>query len=153
MLVSEAVADLQGTGHTPDVDAPAGLLVRADAAAMRRVLQNLVDNAYKHGSAPVTVRVERDGPHVVLTVSDAGNGVPIDQRERIFDTLTRLTPHDDASSGFGLGLGIVRSIVAGCGGSVWVDASASGGAAFRVALPALGGFEDDVQPAPTGSRP
>jgi signal transduction histidine kinase len=145
-LVVEAVGDMAGAGMSPEVDVAPGLFVRADQQAMRRVLTNLVDNAYKHGSGSVRVTVEANGPHVVLSVTDEGPGVAPDQRDRIFETLTRLTP-DDAPGGFGLGLGIVRSIVAGCGGSVWVEDAPGGGAAFRVALPALGGFADEAEPA------
>jgi signal transduction histidine kinase len=74
---------------------------------------------------------------VLLAVEDDGDGVPLADRERVFDRFVRL---DDArardSGGSGLGLAIVREIAVAHGGSVAVGSAGLGGARFEVRLPA-----------------
>ena len=69
----------------------------------------------------------------MLTVLDAGEGIPVEARERIFDGFTRLEANGH-SPGIGLGLSIVRRLVSACSGTVAVESSEEGGAAFRVSL-------------------
>lgn len=110
--------------------------VRGDAIALDQVVRNLVDNAVRHADDQVVVRVEQEAEDVVLTVEDDGPGVPVHERERVFERFRRL---DEARArdvgGSGLGLAIVREVVAAHGGSVVLDASALGGARFMVRLP------------------
>jgi len=79
----------------------------ADRALLRRALWNLVDNAAKYGSPPITLRAERRGDHVALSVTDQGDGIAPAERERVLVPFYRLdkarTP-GEAASGFGLGL-------------------------------------------------
>jgi signal transduction histidine kinase len=93
--------------------------VRADAAELRRAVDNLVGNAVRHASSRVQLAADvRDGD-VLLTVRDDGPGVPEGDRERVFERFTRL---DDARArdlgGTGLGLPIVRELVRRAGGEV-----------------------------------
>ncbi|RZS91753.1 signal transduction histidine kinase [Motilibacter rhizosphaerae] len=100
--------------------------VRAEPDALRRVVQNLVDNAVRHATSAVDVRAGRDGGSVVLEVTDDGPGVPEEDRERVFERFARL---DDARSrdagGTGLGLAIVRDLVTAGGGSVAFEAAST----------------------------
>jgi signal transduction histidine kinase len=77
------------------------------------------------------------GEQVVLTVDDDGDGIPAEDRERVFERFVRL---DEArgrdAGGSGLGLAIVHKVVAGLGGTVRVQESSRGGARFVVTLPA-----------------
>jgi two-component system, OmpR family, osmolarity sensor histidine kinase EnvZ len=86
------------------------LLEHAHSLLVERLIANLVDNAFKHGGAPVEVElVEKDG-WASLTVSDAGPGLPHDGAGQLMDAFAR----GDASRGlpgFGLGLAIVQQIV------------------------------------------
>ncbi|MET0402017.1 MAG: sensor histidine kinase N-terminal domain-containing protein [Cystobacter sp.] len=87
------------------------LPVRADPVLLREVIGNLLDNAirYHRPGGQVTVRVvEREGAPW-LEVEDDGPGIPPEQRERVFQRFHRL-PRDEARSGSGLGLPIVRSL-------------------------------------------
>ena len=102
------------------------------------MVRNLVDNAARHADTALAVAVRDTGAGVELTVEDDGQGIPEDQRERVFDRFVRL---DEArardAGGSGLGLAIVREIVTAHGGTVVVSSSALGGARFVVRLPAV----------------
>jgi signal transduction histidine kinase len=103
----------------------------------QRLVGNLVDNAVRHAQTQVTVTLTADENTAVLTVSNDGPGVPVGDRERIFERFTRL---DDArsrvSGGAGLGLAIVREVAQAHGGSASV-AEAGPGATFVVRLPIM----------------
>lgn len=129
-----AAVEFEVAGKPVEVEAPRSCQVNGDAESVRRILANLIDNAYKYGAPPVRVVVEPNGERVLLSVLDAGPGVPPEDRERVFDRFFRLD-RNRTRPGLGLGLPIVRGLVAACGGTVWVDDVPGGGAAFRVALP------------------
>ncbi|HEU4736882.1 MAG TPA: HAMP domain-containing sensor histidine kinase, partial [Solirubrobacterales bacterium] len=114
------------------------LPARADPERIQRVLFNLIRNAIHHTPADgsVTVRAEATGEGIEVEVADTGEGIPLPERERVFEPFHRGGP-DAArdSDGAGLGLAISRAIVETHGGRIWV---APGGAGTRVrfALPA-----------------
>jgi signal transduction histidine kinase len=104
---------------------------------LRRVLANLLDNAVRHATAEVRVGIAADGPEVVVVVADDGAGIAPADRERVFERFTRL---DDArgrdEGGAGLGLGIVRELVRGHGGTVRLG-DAEPGLRAEVRLPSV----------------
>ena len=121
--------------------------VRADRGAMRQILLNLLDNAVKYGpvSQTVTVRLERSGERVRLSVEDQGPGVPSVHRDRVFEPFYRLEHGtESAVAGSGIGLAVVRELVEMHGGQTWVESAAGGGARFVVELPG----DDEAQVAP-----
>ena len=132
-LVRLAALDAQLAGRAVKVDVPAVCEVRADPEGMRRVVGNLIENAHKYGSAPVTVTLERDAENIVLSVLDSGPGIPADERSRIFERFYRTDPNG-VQPGLGLGLSIVKGVVESTGGSIYVEDAPGGGAAFRVVL-------------------
>ncbi|MEI6570937.1 MAG: ATP-binding protein [Actinomycetes bacterium] len=132
-LVRLAALDAHLAGRPVTVDAPAVCEVRADSEGLRRVVGNLIENAHKYGSIPVTVTLECDAEHVMLSVVDSGPGVPVAERARIFERFYRTDPNG-VQPGLGLGLSIVRGVVESSGGSVYVEDAPGGGAAFRVVL-------------------
>ncbi len=109
----------------------------AAASSSTRVVRNLVDNAARHANAQVAVGLTTDGTEVELTVDDDGPGIPVDDRQRVFDRFTRL---DDGrardAGGLGLGLSMVKTIAEQHGGTVTIDDAPLGGARVRVRLPA-----------------
>jgi K+-sensing histidine kinase KdpD len=114
-----------------------GLFVEADPEALERVLINLIDNAFVHGSDQVEIEVEADtrvSEMVCLSVLDRGPGIPAAERDRIFDRFSRGALV--SSPGMGLGLYLVRTLVEHQGGTVVADDRPGGGAAFHVLLPA-----------------
>lgn len=122
-----------------DVRADPGVMVDGVPARLRRMLSELLDNAQRHAKTLVLVQVRRTGDLAELVVSDDGEGIDEADRERVFDRFFRL----DAArcrdrGGSGLGLPIVRNIVHGHEGTVHVEQSAAGGAAFVVRLPFAG---------------
>lgn len=114
-------------------------VVSLDAALARRVVANLVENAQRHAESAVTVTVSTPSPDAVeVVVADDGPGIAPADRERVFQRFTRL---DDSRTGdqggAGLGLAIVRDIVARHGGTI-VFGDTSVGARAVVRLPAAG---------------
>lgn len=110
--------------------------------AFRQLLLNLLDNAVKYGGDRSTVTIavttgERGGARIA--VSDAGPGVPVADRERIWRPFERgAAARSHAVGGSGIGLTIVRQIAEEHGGRAWVDDAPGGGARFIVDLPAGG---------------
>ncbi|UGY23273.1 HAMP domain-containing histidine kinase [Bradyrhizobium septentrionale] len=87
-----------------------------DRAALERALTNLVQNAIQHGGRRGTITIHV-GSAATIDVSDEGDGIPRDQRTRIFDPFYRLAPLD---RGAGLGLNMVREIARLHGGQSWL---------------------------------
>ena len=110
--------------------------VLGDAALLAQVVRNLVDNAARHARGQITLGLTDSGSQVTLTVDDDGPGVPVGERERVFDRFVRL---DEArardSGGSGLGLAIVRATVVAHGGTVRMLDTELGGARIEVLLP------------------
>jgi signal transduction histidine kinase len=111
-----------------------------DPSAVAGVMLNLLENAARYGprGQRVDVRVGRlDDATVYFEVDDAGPGIPIADRERVFGPYVRL-PRDEyhSTSGSGLGLAVVKSLVEEMQGHVSLDESARGGVLARVCLKA-----------------
>ncbi len=107
-------------------------LFALDPARMQQVLINLIDNAIDVTPAPARVEVAafQQGHELVFTVRDRGPGVPLQDRESIFEAfVTRKI------KGTGLGLAIARRIVELHGGRLRVDHAPDGGAVFRAEIP------------------
>ena len=123
---------------------PAGLLVRpdepvaveGDKGALRRTVVNLLDNADTHAGGVVRVGLEREGRWAVVTVDDAGPGVPAGERQRIFERFAR-SGSRAARPGAGLGLSLVSETVRAHGGDVRCADSPDGGARFVLRLPVV----------------
>ncbi len=123
-------------GRLVDVDAPAGVWLRADYALLHQAVTNLIENAAKYSKAGggISLRAKSEGGFVVLEVSDEGPGISTADLPYIFDKFYRGT-EGKKGTGSGLGLSIVRAMVELCGGHVTV-ASSPDGTTFRISLPA-----------------
>jgi PAS domain S-box-containing protein len=95
-----------------DVDVPHEAVVHADEVRLSQALDNLVDNAVRHGAPPVAMAARLTGGHVEVRVTDAGAGVPVELVPRLFDRFAAA----GATSGAGLGLYLVREIARGHAG-------------------------------------
>jgi signal transduction histidine kinase len=133
-----------------------GLRAMVDREGMRQVLLNLLDNAVKYGPPGQTVRVRlaRAGEAVSIAVEDEGAGVPVAEREAVWEPFRRgASAHARAVGGSGIGLSVVRDIVARHGGRAWVeDVAAGGGARFVVLLP-LERERDVIEPTAPEATP
>ncbi|HWS33546.1 MAG TPA: ATP-binding protein [Actinoplanes sp.] len=133
-----AVAGNAGVEVT--VDAPEPVEVCADPDRMRQVLGNLMSNAIRYTDAGgrVELRVIRRGPDAVLTVRDTGVGMNPDEVSRAFDRFWRADPaRQRTTGGSGLGLTIVRRIIADQGGDISAESVPGTGTTFTVRLPAV----------------
>jgi signal transduction histidine kinase len=112
--------------------------VQVDPDGLRRAVSNLLDNAAiaSRPRGEVVVDVRGDGREICMTVLDDGPGVPMDQRERIFDRFVRLG-QDRGGEGSGLGLPIARAIARRDGGVVvCLPRTDRPGGRFELTLPA-----------------
>ncbi len=119
----------------PDV---ASVILEGDPDRLRQVLANLLENAVRHAppGSRVDVGLGRDDEHAILTVRDRGEGIPEEQRERVFQRFYRVDrARSRATGGSGLGLAIVRTLVELHGGSVAAASHPDGGAVLTVRLP------------------
>jgi two-component system sensor histidine kinase KdpD len=127
--------------HPVRVDIPGDLpLARIDPTLVSQALANLLENAAKHTPPGTPIRLEarvRDA-ELLVSVEDAGRGLPAGDAERLFAKFQHGT-QETAVGGVGLGLAICRAIVRLHGGRIWAE-RLSPGTAFRFTLP--------LEPAP-----
>jgi two-component system, OmpR family, sensor histidine kinase BaeS len=116
--------------------------VDADVDRMGQVLGNLLDNALRHTppGGQVTAAVDQDAAGVRITVADTGEGIPAEHLPHVFERFYRADPaRDRGHGGSGIGLAIVRAIVAEHGGRVTAASDGPGaGATFTIILPPAG---------------
>ncbi|MDQ3764540.1 MAG: HAMP domain-containing histidine kinase [Actinomycetota bacterium] len=130
---------------------PAALLsVEADSTisgrklALERAFVNLMDNADKHGGGLVGLSVRRANGHALIFVDDTGPGIPVSERDRIFERFATGRAGRGSAVGTGLGLALVAETISAHGGQVRCDERPGGGARFVINLPT----EDNWRPAP-----
>jgi signal transduction histidine kinase len=101
--------------------------IAAPSAVVRQVLQNLLENACKHGGNKIAVRAVRDGSVVRISVSDNGPGVSEAEAGRIFQMFER---GRSGAPGMGMGLALCRQALEKVGGKIWVEPPSGAGATF-----------------------
>ncbi len=130
-LVARAEHDPATAGKAVRAADGEGIVITADGALLKRALWNLVENAAKYGAPPIELGAARDGGMVLLSVKDAGPGIPPAERERVFEPFYRGDKARTPGSGFGLGLTLARRVAEAHGGHITVD-----GATFTLRVPA-----------------
>ena len=132
--IAESAARIEVIGDLPVVAGDRGQLVR--------LFQNLLGNAikYRHPDRAPRVRIEalRQGDEWRFAVTDNGIGIAPEHFERIFQVFQRLHAVGEYD-GSGIGLAIVKRVVEGHGGRVWVESQPDRGASFLFTLPAVAG--------------
>lgn len=130
----QAAARLHAIELTCEI-AQSAELIWFDPGRILQVLTNLVGNALKFTptGGRITVRVESMAEEVRFTVSDTGEGIPVDQLTQIFERFFQTRKHD--RRGLGLGLFIVKSIVQAHHGRVWAESTPGQGSRFIFTLP------------------
>jgi signal transduction histidine kinase len=111
-------------------------VLRTARVPLQQVFMNLIGNALKHAGPEAAVRVggREAGAFWEFSVSDNGAGIAPAYHERIWAIFQTLRPRDQVE-GTGIGLSVVRKIVASMGGRAWVESAEGEGARFRFTWP------------------
>ncbi len=110
----------------------------ADEEKMGRVLRNLLDNAINftpRGGAIRLLASSRRGEEVLLQVEDSGPGIPLEDREKVFERFYQVAGQEAKQRGSGLGLTFCKLVVRAHAGDIWVESSAEGGCRMVIKLP------------------
>lgn len=125
-------------GVRVDLEATDEIAVQGDAARLRQLLLNLVDNAVKYSppAGRVALSLRRENGNARIDVEDDGDGIPAEHRRRIFDRFYRVDKaRERGRGGYGLGLSIARTIALGHGGTLDVHSRVGRGSRFTLLLP------------------
>ena len=125
--------------HPVEMDVPAGTAILADPNAFADVLTNLLTNAAKFSSAgaPIRMRAEAaDGDVVVMSVTDHGEGIPLDEQDRVFDRFYQSPSNLPTQRGTGIGLTIAKRFTEMQGGRLSLESEPGLGSTFFVSMPA-----------------
>jgi two-component system, OmpR family, sensor histidine kinase MtrB len=136
------LVELTVAGYDPAIpvtvpDGTRDVLVLGDKRRLQQVLLNLLDNAETYAGGAAGVSLRSDGRRVTISVDDAGPGVPVAERPRVFERFYRgaASGRRGDTAGSGLGLALVAEHARAHGGCVRIDESPAGGARFTVELP------------------
>ena len=130
-LVGSVISELEIRAQSLGVSLVAKLemaALSADAELLRRVLENLVENAIRHAPEGSEVQIRSRAAHggIELRVQDAGPGVPVPQRERVFERFVQHGSDNATRSNRGLGLAFCKLAVEAHGGRIWIEDGAPG---------------------------
>lgn len=114
------------------------LLIQCDAARVQQILNNLLSNAIKYSPAggDIVIRVRREGGHAVVSVSDKGLGISLEEQRCLFEPFQRARGSASSIPGLGLGLWVSRRIARAHGGDIDLESAPGEGSTFTLRLPA-----------------
>ena len=149
VVVMDAAERFRGAheDRTLRVTVDDGLMVDGDGTRLAQVVDNLLGNAAKYSPSDSAIELTgtRGDGQVLVSVRDAGIGIDPRHLPSLFDRFYRVPAAAEMVKGLGLGLSIVRDIVAAHGGTVWAESAGEGhGSTFWVALPEASGGEAPV---------
>ena len=134
-MLQSLAADLADAGRAAAYDGPDRLTLRGRPVALRRVFENLLDNALRYGGEAAVSLRQADG-RAEVRIEDRGPGIPAALRERVFDPFFRVeASRSRDTGGSGLGLAVVRAVVQRHDGEIALEDRPGGGLRARVALP------------------
>jgi signal transduction histidine kinase len=134
-LVESVADEMAETGLDVTAEVGPPVVINGDPVALRRLVNNLLDNAVKFGVS-ARARVYREESTVVIEVDDDGPGIPEAERERVFEPFHRGEPsRSRQTGGAGLGLAVVRSVARAHGGDAHLQNRSEGGLRARAHLP------------------
>lgn len=134
-LLQSLCDDLQDNGHDVTLSEPPAVIYRGRPSALRRALQNLLDNGVKYGGK-VEVQLATTPDQVQIQIRDFGPGIPEAQQEEVFKPFTRLDSARNLEDGsIGLGLAIARTLIHQHGGTLLLSNHPQGGLLIRIGLP------------------
>lgn len=120
---------------TAGTDVP--VMAYADEVMIDMVIRNLVDNALKFSreNDTVSLSIAFTPENVVVTISDTGLGIPIENQHRIFTSISYTTTGTSREKGSGLGLSLCKEMIDKNGGKIWFDSEPGKGTSFTFTLP------------------
>jgi len=136
-LLKTVLEKTRNLAHRRDVkftlECEQGLIVTADAECLRRIIENLMDNAAKavKNAGSVVLSTMRNGDDVVSSVADTGCGIRAEHLSHIYERFFRGT-----GTGIGMGLTIAKELVDACGGTIEVHTEPGKGSVFTVHIAA-----------------
>jgi two-component system sensor histidine kinase TctE len=138
-VLAEVLEGMALFAHQKDIDLglevhSGDVVVQSDLVAIREMCLNLLDNAIRYTPVGgiVTLSLVCKSQAIELRVEDTGPGVPVADREKIFERFVRLNP--SGPDGSGLGLAIVRELVAQCGAQLRIDEPSHGANGFSIVV-------------------
>ncbi len=134
-VVARCARDVAGVAAARGVTvqcSPVSAIVDGDERRLRELVRNLLENAVRHAHASVRIASQRNGRTCEIVVEDDGDGIPAEDRERVFQRFYRRT---DDGGGTGLGLAIVGWIAKAHAGTVTIAQTSQGGARFVASIP------------------
>lgn len=136
-VVCDGLAAADKRGITLEKALEPGIFASIDVGMMTRLVQNLLENAYKYGreNGHVRVALRRAGGKVVLTVTDDGIGIAREDLPNIWQRFWRADTSRGGAPGAGLGLAMVRQIAEAHGGAVTAESAPGKGSTFTLTLP------------------
>jgi PAS domain S-box-containing protein len=151
-LVRSLIDELDVPNARPITIDVSQVVVHVDPAKLERIIENLVTNTIRHtpDRTPIWITASVIDDDLLLTVEDAGPGVPEELREEIFEPFRQVGGERSHSPGVGIGLSLVSRFAALHGGRAWVEERPGGGASFKVFLPSKDPAEPtrSTDPAP-----
>lgn len=134
-LLESVCDEMAETGADIEVERGEKVVLAGDPLSLRRLLDNLLENAVKFGGR-ARARVYRDGGNAIVEIEDDGPGIPTEDFERVFEPFYRREPsRSRQTGGIGLGLAVVRSVARAHGGDAVLVNRDGGGLTARVQLP------------------
>lgn len=144
-VVDDAVEAIRGKlemrGLVLQCELEPELNIEGDSLRLRQVVTNLLENGnrYTEENGTIVVRLQREGDHAILTVSDSGPGVSDDKLALLFDRFSRIDVSRSRDyGGAGLGLALVKAITEAHAGEVSACKASEGGLGIRISLPLVG---------------
>jgi signal transduction histidine kinase len=135
-VVSEAIAIQQVSDREIKVEGEdLKISVLADADRLKQVLIRLIDNAIRYSDLGITIKLEKLGTYVTISVCDRGCGIPISDQPHIFSPFFRVDrSRNRHTGGVGLGLAIAKVLVEGMEGTLSVRSQLGEGSIFKIML-------------------
>jgi signal transduction histidine kinase len=124
------------SGVALEVDGASPVRIHGDFDRLEQVLNNLMDNAFRHTASGGNVRVsatQTPSGYVQISITDTGKGIPLEELPFLFDRFYRA--QGSAGKGYGLGLAIAKEIVRAHGGDIWAASKQGEGTSFHFTLP------------------
>lgn len=133
--ISQVKANPEWMGAAIILRAPDSTSLHCDPTRLLQILTNLISNAVKYGNqSSVLVHIERCGDQIQMEISDQGQGIALEDQDRIFEQFERLNERSEAE-GLGLGLFITKQLTEAHGGSISLKSKPGEGSTFTVLLP------------------